>query len=223
MRLEGPLSYEVRTPRPGPPATRAEFGLPEGMNLYLCPQRPEKFHPDFDALLAGVLRRDPRGLVVAPADRGGYLAGCLRARFEATMPDVAGRVAFLPRREPANYLRLLSLADAVLDPVPFGSGATAYDAFGLDLPVVTLPGRAHLGRYVQGCYARMGVPDLVAGSAEEYAELAARLGADRAFRAEVAGRIAAASPALFEDEAAVREHERFFARAAEIGRTGPAS
>ena len=219
VRLAGPLTYQVRLPRPGPPATRAEFGLPEGAHLYMCLQRLEKFHPDFDPMLAGILRRDPRGLVVAPADPG---AGRLAGRFRATMPDVAGRVAFLPRLGFDAYLRLLSLADAALDPPHFGSGATAYDAFGLDLPLVTLPGPAHLNRYVLGCYGRMGLPDLVADSAECYAELAARLGTDRDYRAAVAGRIAAASPALFEDAAAVREHGRFFERAIATARAGAA-
>ncbi len=211
VRLAGPLTYQVRDPRPGPPPARAEFGLPEGAHLYMCLQRPEKFHPDFDAILADILGRDPRGLVVVPSCRP---AGRLAARFRATMPGVADRVAFVARQDFGRYLRLLSLADAVLDPPHFGSGATAYDAFGLDLPVVTLPGAAHLNRYVLGCYLKMGLTDQVVDSAGAYAASAARLGTDRDYRASVVARLAEASPALFEDGAAVGEHERFLAHAA---------
>ena len=215
VQLSGPLTFQVRLPRPGPPPTRAEFGLPEGYHLYMCLQRPEKFHPDFDTILADILRRDPRGLVVIPS---GLLADRLAGRFLATMPDVGERAAFVARQDFDGYLRLLSLADAVLDPPHFGSGATAYDAFGLDLPIVTLPGAAHLNRYVLGCYRRMGLMDLVVDSAEDYAARAARLGMDRDYRSSIRSRVAAASPALFEDVTAVREHERFFARAAAIRR-----
>ena len=62
-------------------ATPADFGLPEGRNLYVCFQNPLKLHPDFDRLLAGVLEADPRGLVVLLADRGGQAAARLMERF----------------------------------------------------------------------------------------------------------------------------------------------
>ncbi len=66
-------------------ATPADFGLPEGRNLYVCFQNPLKLHPDFDRLLAGVLEADPRGLVVLLADRGGQAAARLMERFARTI------------------------------------------------------------------------------------------------------------------------------------------
>lgn len=213
VRLPTFPTFEPRMPRPDPPATRAEFGLPEGRHLYMCLQRLAKFHPDFDAMLAGVLRLDPRGLVVTLEDEGGHDAARLRARLAATIPDAAGRVAFLPRQPHAGYLRLLSLADVVLDTPHFGSGHTGYDALGLGLPMVTLPGRFKVGRYGLAYYRRLGIADLVASGPEAYAALAARLGTDRDYRDEVAGRIVAAAGVLFEDARVVREHEKFFERA----------
>ena len=214
VRLATLPTYQDPITRPDPPPRRAEFGLPEGMHLYACLQRLAKLHPDFDPLLAGILRRDPRGLVLLQEDHAPRATERLRARFAATMPDVAGRVLFLPRTPRPAYLRLLALADAALDPPHYGAGATAYDILGLGLPLVTLPGALHVGRYAAGCYRKLGLTGLLADSPGAYVELAARLGTDRDLRAAWSARIAAAAPALFEDREAVREHERFFADAA---------
>jgi predicted O-linked N-acetylglucosamine transferase (SPINDLY family) len=213
VRLPTFPTFESRRPRPDPPAARAEFGLPEGRHLYMCLQRLAKFHPDFDAMLGGVLRGDPRGLVIALEDAGGHDAARLRARLAATIPDVAGRVLFLPRQSHPGYLRLLSLADVVLDTPHYSAGLTGHDALSLGLPIVTLPGRFKVGRYVLADYRRLGINDLVAASPEEYAILATRLGTDCSFRENLAGRIASAAGVLFEDPGVVWEHERFFERA----------
>jgi len=211
-------TYQLPIARPDPPASRGEFGLPDDSHLYMCLQRLQKLHPDFDPMLADILRRDPKGLAVLLEDRHGIAAGHLAARFAATIPDVAGRILFLPRQSHAAYLRLLSLADAVLDTPHYNAGGTAYDILGLGLPLVTLPGDRHVARYTLGCYRKMGVTDLVANGPEHYAELAVRVATDRDYRAEVVARIEATGNLLFEEMAGVREHERFFARAVASGR-----
>ena len=64
----------------------------------------------------------------------------------------------------------------------------------------------------------MGSMDLVADSPDHYVEISVRLGLDAEYRADSASRIAAAAPLLFEDDAAVAEHGRFFGRAAAVAR-----
>lgn len=219
VRMATLPTYQRPIPRPDPPPRRAEFGLPEGRHLYACLQRLPKFHPDFDALLAAVLRRDPAGLVLIPEDRSAHATGQLRARLGAAMPDVADRVAFLPRRDYASYLRLLALADVALDVPQYSAGHTGFEILGLGVPLVTLPGAFKVGRYALAYYRKLGLTELVADSPARYVELAVRLGADRGYRADVAGRIAAASPGLFEDSEAVAEHERFFERAVAASRS----
>jgi predicted O-linked N-acetylglucosamine transferase (SPINDLY family) len=213
VRLPCLLSYQQRTPRPDPPADRGEFGLPRSAHLYACLQRPLKLHPAFDPLLAGILRRDPHGLIVLLDGPSGVASAQVAERHEASMPDVADRIAWLPFQERRGYHHLLSLADVVLDPVPYGAGSSAYDVFLHDLPLVTLPGRYNAGRYVQACYRRIGFMDLVADTPEQYVEVAVRLGTDPDCRGETRARIARSSPVLFEDPDVVREHEAFFERA----------
>ncbi len=120
------------------------------------------------------------------------------------------RVIFLPSQTPADYARLLSLADVFLDTPHYSAGLTAYDAFGQGLPIVTLPDGFGIGSYVRGFYRKMDLEHLVARTAEEYVALAVRLGTDRDYRQSVRSLISERSGVLFEDMEAVREYEQFF-------------
>jgi predicted O-linked N-acetylglucosamine transferase (SPINDLY family) len=213
VRLPCLLSYQQRTPRPDPSADRGEFGLPPSAHLYACLQRPLKLHPAFDSLMAGILRRDPHGRVVLLKNPSGIAAAQVAHRQRMTIPDVADRIVWLPFQKRAAYHRLLSLADVVLDPVPYGVGSSAYDIFSYDIPLVTLPGPYNAGRYALACYRRMEILDLVATTPDEYVEIAVRLASDRDYREEIQARIAHSSPILFDDLSVVREHEQFFERA----------
>src|SRR5262249_3326391 len=64
VRLKNLPTYYYRpTPR-YPVRGREYFGLPHGARLYGCPQSIYKFHPDFDELLAGILRADSSAILV---------------------------------------------------------------------------------------------------------------------------------------------------------------
>jgi predicted O-linked N-acetylglucosamine transferase (SPINDLY family) len=135
------------------------------------------------------------------------------------MPDVVNRVRFLPTQPNPAFLQLCSLADVMLDTIHFGGGNTSYEALAMGTPVVTLPGELLRGRITYALYRKMGLMDCVVDSAEQYVELAVRLGTDRDYRADMRGKIEAAAGALYEDPAEVHELERFLAWAAEGGRT----
>lgn len=214
------LTYQRRPARPESLKAREAFGFGEGQHLYLCAQNLQKIQPDFDSILAGVLRGDGLGVVVLVEDQTGYAAERLRARFAANLPDVADRIVFLPRQPYADYLGLLAACDVLLDPLYFGGGFTTYDAFSLARPVVTLPTRFQRGRYTFGCYRKMGLTDCVADSPEDYVAIALRLGTNADYRAAVAERIGERSEVLFEDMGAVREYERIFGELVDEARGG---
>jgi tetratricopeptide (TPR) repeat protein len=205
------LTFQRRSARQGPVMPRETFGIHPDRHVYLCAQQLGKFQPDFDPILAGILRRDEQGLVVVTGDRqGGPIAKLLRQRFESTMPDVVERIVFLPMQPTREYLNLVADADVLLDPLHFGGVNSSYDGFSLNQPIVTLPSPYQRGRYTLGCYQKMGVLDCVATDAEHYVEIAVALGTDSSRRAEVVEKIRGASDALFEDRSAVTEHERLF-------------
>jgi protein O-GlcNAc transferase len=212
--------------RPELPATskrRSDFGLPEDKHLYGCLQSLFKLHPDYDAILSEILRRDPQGLLLLASGKSPHWDQLFMERFRRTMPDVniAERIRWLPWQDYHDFLQITALVDVLLLPPHFGGGMTSYDALALGTPVVTLPSPFLRGRITHGMYRAMDVLDCVAESPADYVEIAVRLANDRDFRESVREKILAASGRLFEDLEAVREVERFLESVVE--RQGTAS
>ncbi len=193
---------------------RAEFGLPEGRTIYLCPQTLFKLHPDMDAAFTGIAARDPRALFVLidmgnPAARAG-----LEARWAAAAPQLARHVVFVPRMDEAKFMRLLTLADVMLDPFPFCGGNTSLEAFAQHVPIVTFPSELLRGRLTAALYAQMGIAEGVAESLEAYVARAVAIATDRDRHAALVGAIAERADALFDDREVIAEFARFFETAA---------
>jgi predicted O-linked N-acetylglucosamine transferase (SPINDLY family) len=196
--------------------SREKFGLPEGYNLYICPQAPFKFHPDFDLALGAILRSDPRGLLVLIEGHAfEHWAKLLLDRFRKTFPDVIDRVRFLKAMPTKDFLCLLMTADALLEPPYFGGGNTTYESFACGVPIVTWPGPFMRGRVTLGCYQQMGVLDCVGNDPQSYIQIALRLANDKTWKKEVKNKISARAQVIFEDMEAVRELERFFEKSLE--------
>ncbi|MBL8672643.1 MAG: hypothetical protein JNK11_18440 [Alphaproteobacteria bacterium] len=198
-------------PRPPEPAeaSRADLGLPDDATLYVCPQTLFKLHPSFDAVLASILRGDPRGLLVLLAGSEPSWVGPLLARLGRAMPDAVGRVRVLPGLSSDRFLALLRLADVVLDTPVFGGGNTSFEAFAMGAAVVTWPGAFMRSRVTAALYRRMGIPDAIVSGPEMYAATALRLGRDPTIRAALRARIAGARHRLFDDAAGARALGRF--------------
>ncbi len=209
--------------RPQLPAvlkSRTELGLDEQAHLYICPQSLFKLHPDFDGLLHEILTQDPLGQLILMEGAYPDWTASLKRRFGRTLPDVLGRVRFVPGLSHADFLNLLAVCDVMLDPLHFGGGNTTYEALSAGLPIVTLPGAFMRGRCTLACYQQMGIRDGVAQNTTEYVQLALRLGTDPAYRAMVRERIQRQSPALFDDADTLRELETFFVDAVTAAREG---
>ena len=192
--------------------TRAELGLSETDHLYLCTQNLPKFHPEFDWLLAEILRHDGRGRILLKAKQP-HLNEWLQARWQTRLPDVVDRIEFVPHQSYEDYLNLMKVVDVLLDTVHYSGGTTSYEGIAMGTPIVTLPGEFMRGRMTYGCYQRIEVMDTVATSPEEYVAKAVQLATDRAYQSHVRAKILKANAGLYEDLTAVRELERFFKEA----------
>ena len=174
-------------------------------------------------MLAGILRRDLRGVLVLSRGKQTHAEHLLRRRFASTMSDVLERIYFLPSLDHHDFLNLNALADVMLDPIHFGGGNTSYEAFALGVPVVTQPSNMLRGRITWALYQQMGVLECAVRSPTEYIDLAVRLGTDADYRAHVSAKIKAASEVLFENPGGIWELEEFFQMAVMEGNPNPTS
>jgi protein O-GlcNAc transferase len=212
------LAYYHRPAAP-PPASRASFGLRDEDHVYVCPQTLFKLHPEFDALVHGILSRDPKGVAVFIRMHFDDYLEQVQQRFARTLPDVLDRIIFLdPMRSP-RFLQLLSVADVCLDTLHFNGMNSSLEAFSVGAPIVTLPGRFQRGRHTQAMYKKMGILECIAADAADYVEIAVRLACDKNHARDVKRRILERNCVLYEDRRVVEEFERFFLFAMHAART----
>ncbi len=197
VRLPNLATYFERPQRSGPPRSREFFGLDSRRHIYLCPQTLFKFHPDFDAILAGILTADPLGDLVLLEGRVPNWTHRLKRRFAITLPDADRRVRFLPAQPRGDFLALLETADVVLDPPHFGGGHTSYEALSLGVPIVTLPSDFLRGRITQALYRRMGLSAGIAKDTSDYIRVAVTFATDVLARREFSRVIASDNNVLF--------------------------
>ena len=134
------------------------------------------------------------------------------------MPDVAGRVRFLPRLPTESFFSLLAVSDVMLDPTPFCGGNTTLEALAVGTPVVTFPGAFLRGRLSYAIYRQMGLSACIASDLQDYVAIATRLGTDPAEREAVAAEIERTREAVFEDDRIVAELEAWMTAAVEEAR-----
>lgn len=211
VRLRQLPTYYLRFTMPAKRQSKAAFGFSMDNRLYLCQQNVRKYHPDFDAVLANILRGDPHGIIGIIADEQPTITELLMTRLRAAMPDVAHRFWVIGRLERAAYLGLVAAADVVLDTPHYGGGAnTVLDAVAAGTPVVTWPGSFHRGRWAGAVNRLLGLDELNAATLGDYAGMATTLARDSERRRAISGQITEAGRDLFENDAAVREWQEWF-------------
>ena len=187
----------------------AALGLSPDQHHYVCVQNIRKLHPNFDVILAEILRHDPQGQISLFTHTSPFVTERVRARLDVVAPDVVSRIHWLPRLSWPQYLSLIQQVDVLLD-TPYYAGAnTSLEAFAAGTPVVTWPGFAARGRFTQACYQLMGVPGPIAESAEHYVKLAVVLGAEVSAQQALRKQILAHKHKLFQQDA-VQGHLAFF-------------
>lgn len=211
------LGTRYAQPRLEATATRADFGLPDDATLYLLPQSIFKIHPDNDRLLAEVLARDPKGLLVLFAGGQEPLTEAFLARLAVPLAargiDPGARVFLMRYMDHASYLQLNALCDVMLDTLHWSGGNTSLDALAVGLPVVTLPGDLMRGRQSAGMLGILGIEELVARDSEDYVAKAVAIAGDRNRRDELSRTIVSRLGLLFDRSEPVRALEDFLAAA----------
>lgn len=187
-----------------------KFNIDKTKNIYFCAQNLRKIHPDFDQIIAGILRKDPNGLIIFVKNQSEKIKELLKLRIEITNPDISDRVLFISRLSMNEYLSMIDSSHVVLDSLYFGGANTSYESFAMNRPIVTFPWNHERGRYTLGCYKQMAIEGLVSNSFEEYIDLAVKTATDKVFREKLISEISENNHKLFDTKNIVEEYENFF-------------
>ena len=153
--------------------------LAAGHVTFGCFNNLSKLTPGVLALWAQLLARVP-GARLALKSFG--LAGesvrqALRERFAALGVGPERLEILPPEVSFTGHLARYGAVDIGLDTYPYNGTTTTCEALWMGVPVMTLAGKTHVSRVGSSILQRVGLGELVARSAEEYLETAARLAA----------------------------------------------
>jgi predicted O-linked N-acetylglucosamine transferase (SPINDLY family) len=163
--------------------TRAELGLPENGFVFCCFNNNQKILPQMFDIWMRILRQVDNSVLWLLQDN---LAVVRNLSREAIARGIAPeRLVFARRCMPPEHLARQRLADLFLDTLPYNAHTTCSDALWVGLPVLTVLGGSFAGRVAASLLSAVGVPELVAGSLEEYEALALKLARDRAALAAI--------------------------------------
>jgi protein O-GlcNAc transferase len=163
---------EVEPPAAAPPAA-------DGAITFGSFNQAAKVTPSMARRWARILQRVAGSrLLVAGVASTAKQASVLAAMQEEGVAPAC--VQFAPRMPLPDYLRLIASVDIALDAYPYGGGTTTFDALYMGVPVVTATGDTPASRSAASILAGLDLRDWIAGSIDDYEELAVRKAADRA-------------------------------------------
>ena len=201
--------------------TRSDFGLPADAVLYISPHASAKYLPQYDYVFAAIAARVESALFVLIDPPAPEIGALIRRRLGAAFARAGLKyerfIRFLPRQSYYDYLDLMRGSDIFLDTFGWSGGLTTLDAVRCGLPVVTCPGDLMRGRQSAGILKQLEITDTIATNADEYVEIAVRLGLDHGWREQVAHQVHERQDRLFHDRSFLPALEEFFSRAAGKG------
>jgi predicted O-linked N-acetylglucosamine transferase (SPINDLY family) len=177
------LCYEPPASAPEP-ASRPPAG---GAVAFGSFNKALKLTAEVVALWARILGELPRSTLALKSDSFGDGQAATRFLDEFAAHGVAAeRLRLLPA-DPSIEAHLARYAevDLALDPFPYSGATTTCEALWMGVPVVTFEGVTHAARVSSSLLRAVGLDELVAQTAEDYAAIALRLANDDADRAEL--------------------------------------
>jgi len=154
-----------------------------------------KINPQVIALWSRVLHALPQARLMLGNVSNEEAADRLHVQFQqqGITPD---RLDFQPTLGITEYLALHHRIDLGLDPFPYNGGTTTLHALWMGVPVVTLAGSHSVARWGVAALNRVGLPQFIAATQDEYVQCVQRHVADlnalNAIRQDLRARMQAA-------------------------------
>jgi len=171
-----PDSFWCYDPLDIQPAVKALPAVEKGYVCFGCLNNFCKVNPLVLKIWARILKAVDRSRLTILAAEGTHRRTVLDLLAEEGL--AGDRVTFVAPQPRPRYLRYYQGIDIGLDTVPYNGHTTSLDALWMGVPVVTLVGPTVVGRAGLGQLMNLGLPELIASSAEQYVQIAADLAQD---------------------------------------------
>jgi predicted O-linked N-acetylglucosamine transferase (SPINDLY family) len=168
VRIAGGMAF---TPEPDAPAVNPLPALSSGELILACLNNLSKVNPAVIALWARILHALPQArLMLGNVTDSGIRDRLTRLFGEAGIgPE---RLILQPRVSMAEYLELHHHIDIALDPFPYNGGTTTMHSLWMGVPVITLAGSHAVSRLCAAHLSRVGLPEFITHSEDEYLQYA---------------------------------------------------
>ncbi len=149
-----------------PVPSRAQAGLPELGFVFCCFNNPRKIIPDFFNIWCNLLTAVPASVLWLFARQESVIKNLRReAAQRGVDPE---RIVFATRVTQEEHLARLSLADLILDTLPYNAHTTTSDALLMGVPILTCLGATFAGRVAASLLRAAGLPDMITYGLDEY-------------------------------------------------------
>jgi protein O-GlcNAc transferase len=180
-----PCGYLAYEPPADAPSISPSPASSNGFMTYGLFQRTLKINSGVWDVIAGILQRDPSGLLLIqnpdPAFDDPKSSARRAMAAELALRGIGSdRVRLLGPRCHSEFLRVIAEADIALDTFPYQGQTTTCECLWMGVPVVTLAGDRHSARVGSAIVQRIGLGELVTATRDEYVEGALRLAQDTA-------------------------------------------
>ncbi len=196
-------------------ADLASLGIARDEPLLLCPGMPFKYSPVHDRLWARIargLRRAGGGKLVFflgnPEEMHQRLVLRLRRAFRDEKLNFDKEVYLMPFIARSRFFGVMRESALMLDTLGFSGFNTALHGIEAGLPVLAREGTFLRGRLASGLMRQLDLPELIAGSDEEFIDKAIQLTGDVKKREGLRREIERRRVRLFNDVEPIRALER---------------
>jgi protein O-GlcNAc transferase len=197
--------------------SREELGLRPNSIAYWCAQSLFKYQPQHDEVFPRIAREAGDCQFVFIRHFGREVTELFQQRldraFAAAGLKAEDHCLFLQGMDMNRFAAAAARCDVMLDSIGWSGGNTTLEALAQDLPVVTFQGDLMRGRVSAGILRMMGMHETIAETLDGYVALAARIGQDAPWRAEIKRRIASDKQRLYRDRTCIAALEDFLDRA----------
>lgn len=192
--------------------TRQQYGLPEDAIIYCNFNQLYKIDPPTLQMWVNILKKVPKAvlwLLRFP------LVGETNMMITAQALGLAsGRIIFSNVAAKEEHVRRGQLADVCLDTPLCNGHTTGMDVLWAGTPMITLPGETLASRVAASQLTTLGCPELIASSAQEYEDIAVKLGTEPEYLTAIRAKVwnmRSESP-LFNCRIYANDMERLFSR-----------